>query len=176
MRFSPFILLSLLVVACTDQDPVAPDMSPLFSAAAGMDKEAISGTIAAAGTEAQERSLITPSGMCHFWNLPNFTDFHGAVEGPVTFYEDQHFKCDFSTYHLVASGPVEGDVEWNGLEGNISGQWTTNCKPDDSQPLGLSCDGTMNLRGSGELEGVQFHMKWGPGWFPFDYTGTAFWK
>jgi hypothetical protein len=72
--------------------------------------------------------------------------------------------------------PFEGEVTWNGRTGTISGQFTTNCKPDASQPLGVSCDGTMNARGTGDLEGVQFHTKWGPGWYPFSYTGTAFWR
>ena len=31
----------------------------------------------------------------------------------------------------------------------------------------------MNARGSDGLEGVQFHIKWGPGWYPFPYTGTV---
>jgi hypothetical protein len=73
-------------------------------------------------------------------------------------------------------GPFEGEVTWNGRTGTISGQLTTNCKPDASQPLGVSGDGTMNARGTGDLEGVQFHTKWGPGWYPFSYTGTAFWR
>jgi hypothetical protein len=30
------------------------------------------------------------------------------------------------------------------------------------------------VRGSDGLDGVQFHFKWGPGWYPFSYTGTAF--
>jgi hypothetical protein len=39
--------------------------------------------------------------------------------------------------------------------------------------IGLSCDGVMNARGSGDLEGVHFKFNWGPGWFPFAYSGTV---
>jgi hypothetical protein len=126
------------------------------------------------GAAGPTRTVITPSGMCHFWGRTVFTELSGSIVGPVAFHERQHFKCDFSRF--VGSGPFEGEVTWNGRSGTISGQWTTNCKPDDSQPLGISCDGTMNARGSGGLEGVKFHMKWGPGWYPFPYAGTAFYR
>ena len=175
MRYLPLTLLPLLVVACTDQDPVAPDTAPLFSAAAGMDKVPIDGWIEQSPEiVVPGRSLTTPSGICHLWDLPVPAHFVGSIVGDVIFHEQEHFKCDFS--HVVGSGPAEAVVTWNELDGAISGQWTTNCKPDASQPFGISCDGTMNLRGSGDLEGVQFHMKWGPGWYPFPYTGTAFYK
>jgi hypothetical protein len=36
-----------------------------------------------------------------------------------------------------------------------------------------TCGGTFEARGSGGLEGVKFHFVWGPGWYPFDYTGFA---
>ena len=170
MRYLPFTLLPLLLVACTDQGPVAPDVSSVFVAGAGMNKVDIIGTIESTGSGAAGRSITTPSGMCHLWK-PVFTDYTGDIVGVMTFHEQQHLKCDFSRF--VGSGRVEGDVTWNGRDGIISGQWTTNCKPDALQPLGISCDGTMNVRGSGGLEGVRFHMKWGPGWYPFPYTGTA---
>lgn len=52
--------------------------------------------------------------------------------------------------------------------------WTVNCRPD---PVTLwSCGGAMTVRGSGELEGVQFHFDWSAGWFPFTYTGTALYR
>lgn len=75
---------------------------------------------------------------------------------------------------MVGSGPFEADVVWQGRAGRITGQWTTNCKADPTSAAGISCDGTMNARGSGGLEGVQFHFKWGPGFYPFPYSGTAF--
>jgi hypothetical protein len=109
---------------------------------------------------------------CHFWGWPNVTQFTGDVSGTVTFEERVNAPCNFSDN--VASGPISGDnITWNGRTGSISGQWTTNCNPDASQPLGLSCDGVMNARGSGGLEGVHFKFNWGPGWFPFPYSGTA---
>jgi hypothetical protein len=141
-----------------------------------MEKTPISGMVAAAGSTPPGRVVITPSGRCHFWDLPVFTMFTGDVEGgPVTYNEQIHRRCD-ARDNMVASAPVEGEVTWNGRTGIVSGHFTTLCKPDASQPVGVSCDGTMNLRGSGGLEGVQFHMKWGPGWYPFPYTGTAFSK
>jgi hypothetical protein len=74
--------------------------------------------------------------------------------------------------HLIARGPFEGEVTFRGRAGRITGQWTTNCKWDSS--LGrVSCDGVMNARGTGELDGAQFHIEWGPGWWPFPYSGTA---
>jgi hypothetical protein len=175
MRYSPFALIPLLLAACTDQEPLGPDTTPLFSASARMNKAHISGELLGPfGAEGPTRTVITPSGMCHFWERTIFTELSGSIVGPVAFHERQHFKCDFSRF--VGSGPFEGEVIWNGRSGAISGQWTTNCKPDASQLLGLSCDGTMNARGSGGLEGVMLHMKWGPGWYPFPYTGTAFFK
>jgi len=150
----------------------ARDASGGVTSLAGMTKESINGTIQFVGSGSPGRSVITPSGHCHFWELPVFTNFGGDVEGRVTFNEQIQPPCDFS--RIVGSGPFDGEVVWNGRSGTISGQWTTNCKADTSQPTGVSCDGTMNARGSGGLEGVQFHFKWGPGWFPFPYTGTAF--
>jgi hypothetical protein len=135
---------------------------------------AISGTIQFAGVAPPGRVVETPSGICHFWDSPVFTLFQGDVAGPVTFHEQIHRTCDFS--RLTASGPFEGEVQWNGRSGTMTGQWSTNCKADSSQPLGLSCDGTTNARGSGGLEGVHFRFEWGPGWYPFPYTGTAFSK
>ena len=115
---------------------------------------------------------MTPSGHCFFLNQEVLDHFEGDVVGPVTFHENQRAPCDFS--HLTGNGPFTARVTWNGRIGTITGEWTTNCKADASQPIGLSCDGTMNARGSDGLDGAQFHFKWGPGWYPFPYTGTAF--
>jgi hypothetical protein len=178
-QFLRVVLLGALVTAC-DSRPV--DITPprdrsadglgVASSFAGTRKVAISGTIDLLGGTPPGRTLLTPSGRCHFWDAPVVTQFRGDVSGTVTFNEQLHAPCDFSD--LVGSGPFEGEVTWNGHSGLISGQWTTNCDADPSQPIGLSCDGVMNARGSGGLEGVQFHFKWGPGWYPFSYTGTAF--
>jgi len=165
-------LAGALFAAC-DAGPLAVQADRgVVTRASGVEKAAISGTIQFLGVAPPGRSLVTSSGRCHNWDAPVTTTFTGDVAGVVTFFEQQHGPCDFSD--LVASGPFEGQVTWNGRSGTIAGQWTTNCDADSSQPLGLSCDGTTNARGSGGLEGVQFHFKWGPGWYPFAYTGTAF--
>jgi hypothetical protein len=137
-----------------------------------MVKQSISGTISFGAGGPLAGFRMTPSGNCFFYNAQVFNHFEGDLVGPVTFYENERAPCDFS--HLTGSGPFVAQVTWNGQSGTISGQWTTNCKPDATQPIGLSCDGTMNGRGSDGLDGVQFHFKWGPGWYPFSYTGTAF--
>ena len=178
----PFLPISLFLVACV-ADPTAPAVkssdaklvapavvtSVVLSAA---QKTSISGTIAFVTTLAPGRFLSTPSGRCHFWDFPEITQFTGDISGSVTFTEHVNAPCDLS--NLVASAPVSGQVTWDGRTGGISGQWATNCTADPSQPVGLSCAGTFNLRGTGPLDGVHFHLTWGPGWFPFPYTGTAF--
>ena len=69
--------------------------------------------------------------------------------------------------------PHVAPTAFQGRTGLITGQWETNCKWDPA--LGnLSCGGIMNARGEGDLSGVQLHFDWGPGWWPFAYTGTAF--
>jgi len=176
MRYLSLALLPLLFVACTDQDPVAPDTSPLFSAA-GPHKQPISGFLnfVDAGNPAYVHE--TPSGICHVWDWPGYYAFDGDVVGPVTFYEDQNLPC-VGGGHLTARGPFEGEVTWDGHSGKISGMWTTNCKSDASQPAGIYCDGTMNGQGSEGLDGFHFHFKWGQesGWLPFDYSGTVHYK
>ena len=182
-------LAAAAAIACTDSitTPTAPTGSAVRSqtsamssgidavtAAAAVEKTPISGTLGYLSEAGPGRSVVTPSDMCHLWDFPVYDYFYGDVEGPVTFYEQGHGPCDFS--HLAGSGPFEGEVVWQGREGKISGQWTTNCKPAPASAVGISCDGTMNARGSGGLEGVQFHFKWGPGFYPFPYSGTAFAK
>jgi hypothetical protein len=174
-------LCGLLLSACdrASRDVAGPDLAARSMpdaratvASAGVTKASITGTIVQLGTSAPGRNFATPSGQCHFWDWQNYTEFTGDVAGLVTFNEKVHAPCDLSS--LQASGPVSGEVTWQGRTGPISGQWTTNCRPDATQPAGLSCGGTFNVRGSEGLEGVQFHFDWGPGWFPFQYTGTAF--
>lgn len=167
---------AVCVVACSDPAGVPSagvrSLRVPSTASTTVVKQPISGTISfvAGGPVAGFR--MTPSGRCFFLNAQVIDHFEGDVVGPVTFYENQRAPCDFS--HLTGSGPFVAQVTWNGRSGTISGQWTTNCKADASQPIGLSCDGTMNAPGSDGLDGVQFHFKWGPGWYPFPYTGTAF--
>ena len=92
----------------------------------------------------------------------------GDVPGVVTFfYAWNHF---FADGHMVAMGPFEGTVTWDGRTGDIRGMFTTNCMPVDGVP---SCDGIWVARGSGELKGVKFQVRWGTGLWPFDYEGYA---
>lgn len=139
----------------------------------GMTKTPIAGTLDFMSQGGPERFRMTPGNMCHYWNFPVYDVLLGDVAGPITFYENLRGSCDGS--HFVGSGPFEGHMRWSGREGSIAGQWTTNCKAVKDE--GVLCDGTMNARGEGGLEGVQFHFKWGPGLsYPFPYTGTAFAK
>jgi hypothetical protein len=174
MRYLALTLLPLLVVACTDQNPVAPDTAPLFSVG-GPHKQPISGVWHPGGFDDAAYVHETPSGICHIWDLPVYGYFDGDVEGDVVVHEDQNATvCDWSTGHLIGRGPFEANVTLfppDGPSGTISGMWTTNCKRVAEG--GLSCDGTMNGRGSEGLEGFHFHFKWGPGWWPFDYSGTV---
>jgi hypothetical protein len=181
MRYLPLALLPLLAVACTDQDPVAPDTAPLFSSAAGMKKVPIEGTIVSVDEPPDGRPpLITPSGICHFYDSPGVTQYTGDIEGTVTFHRRvTTVPCSFDPNDIGAftgNGPVDGTVTFQGRTGTIRGMWTTNCKPDLESVVGWSCDGTINFKGSGELDKVQFHTRWGPGYFPFPYSGTAFYK
>jgi hypothetical protein len=178
LRSRIFALLPLLVFtapACSS-DAVNRISAPLAthistSSAVATSKKAISGTITNSVPGIPARVLVTPSGRCHYFGWPNVTQFTGDVSGTVTFNEHVNAPCDLTD--IVANGPISGVVTWNGRTGPISGEWTTNCNPDASQPIGLSCDGVMNARGSGDLAGVQFKFNWGPGWFPFPYSGTA---
>ena len=135
-------------------------------------KETIAGTISFDGVGSVAGFRVTPAGQCFFLGVETNAQLAGDLAGPITFYENERAPCDLS--HLTGNGPFVAHVTWNGVSGTISGEWNTNCKPDTSQPIGLSCDGTMNARGSEGLDGLQFHFKWGPGWWPFTYRGTAF--
>jgi hypothetical protein len=146
--------------------------APSLASANGTMKIPISGTISQLALGAPDRQIVTPGGRCRFVGWNNYSMFQGDLTGPVTFHEQVNAPCDVSD--IVASGPFDAQVTWNGRSGTIRGQWTTNCTTDPSQPVGLACAGTMNARGSGGLDGVDFHFDWGTGWFPFDFTGTAF--
>lgn len=170
------IAATTLALACETARLTAPASRGTLAAdlqAGGVQQQAISGLIALDRNGRPGEILVTPGGECHLSDVPGFTHFVGDVAGPVTFHR-RVVNTPCTGGRIAASGPIDGEVTWNGLSGAISGQWETNCQPDASQPTGVSCDGTMNARGSGGLDGVQFHFKWGPGWFPFPYTGTAF--
>lgn len=181
---------TLAALACAGSAPTAPTADPVVTGAqgvtadrvvttswtsaddTGVHKKTISGTMSLVGITPPERTVTTPSEMCHFFNFLEYTQVHGDLEGTLTYDASAHRTCDSDFTHLVASGPFTGEITFQGRTGTIKGQWTTNCKFDTA--LGsISCDGTMNARGAGGLEGVQFHFRWGPGWWPFPYTGTA---
>jgi hypothetical protein len=145
--------------------------STSLAQSAGVQKTSISGTIELVSLEPPGRRTVTPSGVIHMWELPEHTQFTGAVVGPVTFHASANRSGDGT--HLVSRGPFDGEVTFQGRTGLMTGQWTTNCKWDEA--LGnVSCGGIMTARGQGDLAGVQFHFEWGSGWWPFSYTGTAF--
>jgi len=157
----------------------SPDEASLAMGAMAVQKEPISGSLVHVGEEPPGGVLVTPSGRCHLSDVHGHAEFTGDIEGAVTF---RRRVLNSSTCgappegpgdRITGAGPVDGVVTYDDRTGEIAGQWTTECRPDASQPTGFSCDGTLNLRGSGDLEGVRFHVKWGPGWWPFPYEGTA---
>jgi hypothetical protein len=162
------------LAAPSSQGMPAPGIQDAAEAAqaAGMQEQSISGVIQFVSGGPPGMVRVSPGGICHFADNPVVTQYQGDITGTVTFEERNQLSC--SGGHLIASGPFEGEVTWAGRTGTITGQFETNCLADASQPLGVSCDGTSNARGSGGLEGVHFHYKWGTGWFPFSYDGTAF--
>jgi len=172
------IVAAVVVVGCADGGaPVAPLRSAMplqlgiANAGSGTQKTAISGTIALNVVDPPTRFRQTPSEVCHLLGVLEHTTYSGDIAGEVTYVANA--KLDCATTHLRSSGSFGGHVTYQGRTGDIVGHWETNCKFDEA--LGtLSCDGISNARGSGGLEGVQFHIAWGPGWWPFKYTGTAF--
>ena len=97
--------------------------------------------------------------------------FTGDVEGLMTFNEQLHdMWCDGSM--LIISGPLAGEVTWNGVTGAVEGRFKIDCRADGSPPP-TCVTKVMTARGSGDLEGVLFQFDVQPGWFPFDYTGRV---
>ena len=167
----------VISLACADNTPASPPnrtVSPRAAMAAniaGTEKTPISGTLQIVGLDPPTRTLVTPSDRCHLWNGVEHTVYSGDVQGSVTYIAN--VKGDCALTHFTVSGTFGGQVTFQGRSGEMAGIWETNCKFDPA--LGTpSCDGVSNARGSGGLEGVQFHIKWGPGWWPFPYSGTAF--
>jgi hypothetical protein len=168
----------VFALACSGAAPTAPapigaGPTSFLADSAGLQKSGISGTMALVALGPPERRIVTPAGMIHLWEMPEYSVFAGDIAGPVTFHASASRTSDGT--HLICRGPFDGEVTFQGRTGRLAGQWTTNCKWDPA--LGrVSCGGTMNARGEGLLDGVQFHIQWGPGWWPFSYTGTAFSK
>jgi hypothetical protein len=169
--------IGIFAMACAGGAPTVPTAigpattSTSLADSAGVQKTNISGTIALVSLDPPERKMVTPAGLIHLWEMPEHSLFTGDIVGPVTFDASASRTSDGT--HLVSRGPFEGEVTFQGRTGRMAGEWTTNCKWDSA--LGkLSCGGTMTARGEGSLDGVQFHFQWGPGWWPFSYSGTAF--
>jgi len=142
-----------------------------MASVAGPEKTPINGAIQIVGIDPPSRILVTPSDRCHQWNVVEHTVYSGDLQGSVTYIANVKGDCELT--HFTSSGTFGGPVTFQGRSGEMAGTWETNCKIDPA--LGtLSCDGESNARGLGGLEGVQFHIKWGPGWWPFSYSGTAF--
>jgi hypothetical protein len=170
-------VMGISALACSGSAPTAPDVGTeavlaqgdtgSFSTSTADKKTPISGTLDFVGLGAGPiREFVTPSGIAHFWELEVITIFDGSIQGQVTFTESGNNHPNGISYR----GPFEGEVEWNGATGTISGMWTTLC----TFPEGVvSCGGTFNAKGSGDLRGVNFHIVWGPGFYPFNYTGHA---
>jgi hypothetical protein len=165
-----------IALACGEHVPVSPNRTASPRAAlaantAGTEKTPISGTLQIVGVDPPTRTFVTSSDRCHQWNVAEHTVYSGDLQGSVTYIGNPKFDCSLT--HLVVAGTFGGQVTFQGRSGELAGIWETNCKLDPA--LGsLSCDGESNARGSGGLDGVQFHIKWGPGWWPFSYSGTAF--
>lgn len=181
-----FLLAAFALASCEESPTSAADaLTPAFSHSGnGVHKVPINGMTLSVEELEDERVLITPSGRCHLFGSPGVFNFTGDVQGMVTFNRRVvNVPCDFGNSpgdRLTGSGPFEGDVTFDDRTGMMTGQWTTECRFDPSIPVvGLSCDGVMNARGSGDLEGVRFHFVWGPGFpgiQPLPYTGTASWQ
>lgn len=171
------VALALLATAACDQplptavgdDAAAANQSAAYSA--GMTAVSISGTIGLAGGGPPGNVLITPSAVCHLFDLPVVNYFDGDVEGFVTFHEKIHdMKCDGSK--LVISGPFEGEVTWSGRTGSVQGRFKIDCTGGEGGPP-TCVTKLMSGRGVGDLEGVLFRFEPEPGWFPFTYSGTV---
>lgn len=161
---SRFILISVIAICVWLQAPVAAQ-------AGGAQEQPISGTISLIEFGGVPDFSVTPSGIVHQTGGTAVSEFGGDITGTVTFfYKKIHFSADGT--HLIAKGPFEGEVSWSDRTGVISGMFTTECK---SEEVGgpLSCDGVLVAHGTGDLEGVKFHIVWGPGWWPFTYGGFA---
>ncbi len=174
-------LLLAATMACRSNAPTAPTGADagrgvsvgILQGSNGIQQTAISGTIELLAMDPTARVIMTPSGMCQMFGTEEHMYIDGDMKGPITFHAKDHTTCDFT--HLTGDGPFDAEVTFEGRTGTMSGQWTTNCKFDPAI-ANLSCDGTMNGRGSGGLEGMQFHIKWGPGYSPWSFTGTMFSK
>ncbi len=143
---------------------------PALAEAGSAERTPISGQIELVTMIAGDQRF-TPGGIIHESGAVSVTTFTDDIAGTVTFYYKRvHISADGS--HLVSKGPFAGEVTWQGRTGLMEGMFTTECK-SVAGPFTFACDGTMIGHGSGDLEGVQFQIVWGSGWFPFAYEGFA---
>jgi hypothetical protein len=173
------VVLGLVALGCsgpapTAPDPGAPTFAPqeeagTFSTSMAGKKTPITGTLNYVGEGPTLREFTTPSGIYHFWEGDVVTIFDGSIQGLVTFTESGNFHPNGLSFR----GPFKGEVTWNGVTGTMSGMWTTLCTFPDGEPGLPECGGTFNAKGSWDLRGVNFHIVWGPGFYPFSYSGFA---
>ena len=173
------ILVLLAAVGCDQRPPTGPEHDSLeasgetglYASSAGMTAASVSGSIGIAGGGPPGDVLVTPSGVCHLFDMPVVNQFTGDVEGLATFHEQLHdMWCDGTM--LIISGPFEGEFTWNGLTGPVEGRFKIDCRSDGTPPP-TCVTKVMKARGSGDLEGVLFQFDVQPGWFPFDYSGRV---
>jgi len=160
LRRSLIVLTVLAVLVGVMAAPVS---------AGGAEKTPIAGGMALDHFTDADSVRVTPSNVYQQRGGTATTEWTGDLEGTVTFYY-RSVMGSADEGRLVSSGPFEGEVTWNGRTGTIRGMFTTNCKPTE---FGPSCTGILVAHGSGGLDGVKFHMRWGDGWWPFEYWGYA---
>lgn len=173
------VAAGLVALACGGAAPTAVDQpAPVavtqddgtVTASAG-GKIPISGSFDYAGGGSPSREFTSPGGIIHFFEAPVYTSWTGDLTGDIAFIESANVLKD-PNYKVAYRGPFEGQVTWNQRSGSVSGMWHTVCQVADT-PAGYTCGGTFEAHGSGGLQGVQFHILWGPGLYPFTYTGFA---
>jgi hypothetical protein len=147
------------------------------AAAAPASHEPISGTMAG-GVVALPDPDVTPSGILHFPHTGGLAVSEWVGDPGVDLVGSIMWRYHATTWmdavgtRIVASGAVDGEMTWNDRTGYVSGRFALNCKPDDAAVR--LCDGNLVLHGDGELDGVKFHVFWGPApWFPFQFEGVV---
>ena len=142
---------------------------PATAANKGADKVPIAGTNLFLSLTPDE-VRVTPGGVVHQSGDEATVQWGGDITGETTItYHRSHVTRN--GHRLLAVASSHGVLTWDNRTGEVRGVTNATCKADD---LGeLVCSGTFVLHGSGELEGVTFHVKWGPGFFLFPFEGFA---
>lgn len=111
---------------------------------------------------------VTPGGVFHQEGGSATLGWFGDVAGTTTItYRHSTITPDGS--RMIALARSDGQLTWDGRTGPVSGATNAICKADSVGQL--QCGGTLVLHGSGDLDGVKFHIEWGPGFFAFPYDG-----